>query len=79
MEEELGNGGLESFIPIQIIYLICGMQQYHKITSADLDFFIQTCGKEFVFSEESSLADYAKDHTEDLIFYPEVVVKPAIF
>jgi len=53
------------------------MQQYHKITSADLDFFIQTCGKEFVFSEESSLADYAKDHTEDLIFYPEVVVKPA--
>lgn len=53
------------------------MQQYQKITQKDLDFFIETCGNNYVFSDKNSLTDYSKDYTEDLIFYPEVVVKPA--
>jgi glycolate oxidase len=52
------------------------MQQYQKITQKDLDFFIETCGSNQVFSDKNNLTDYSKDHTEDLIFYPEVVVKP---
>ncbi len=52
------------------------MQQYQKITQKDLDFFIETCGSNQVFSDKNNLTDYSKDHTEDLIFFPEVVVKP---
>ena len=39
------------------------MQQYQKITQKDLDFFIETCGNNYVFSDKNSLTDYSKDYT----------------
>ncbi len=34
------------------------------------------CGEKFVLYDEESLNDYGHDETEDLVFKPEVVVKP---
>jgi glycolate oxidase len=50
--------------------------EYTKITT-DLLAQIQTiAGTENVFTDEESLANYAHDETEDLKYFPEVVVKP---
>jgi len=50
--------------------------EYTKIT-ADLLAQIETiAGSENVFTDEDSLANYAHDETEDLKYFPEVVVKP---
>lgn len=49
---------------------------YQPITPADLEFFRLTCGEPNVFTDQESMLAYAKDHTEDLMIYPEVVVKP---
>lgn len=50
--------------------------EYTKIT-ADLLARIKTiAGTENVFTDEESLANYAHDETEDLKYFPEVVVKP---
>jgi len=50
---------------------------YTKITSDFLQQIGLAVGPENVFTDTDSLADYSHDETEDLHFYPEVVVKPA--
>lgn len=49
---------------------------YTKITPAFVEQLIQALGAEHVFTDNESLADYSHDETEDLHYYPEVVVKP---
>ena len=50
---------------------------YHKITPELLDQIKAVAGAANVFTDEESLSNYAHDETEDLRYYPEVVVKPA--
>jgi glycolate oxidase len=49
---------------------------YHKITSDILLKISETVGTDNVFTDQEVLGDYAHDETEDLKFFPEVVVKP---
>lgn len=49
---------------------------YQKITPADIDFFKKTIGEDYVLTQGEAIEKYAKDETENLRFYPEVVVKP---
>ncbi|WP_316753630.1 FAD-binding oxidoreductase [Pedobacter gandavensis] len=49
---------------------------YTKITAELLDLIKAAVGAESVFTDEESLSTYCHDETEDLKFYPEVVVKP---
>ena len=48
---------------------------YRKIEATHLDFFIKTLGKKNVLTGKNVL-DYSSDHTEDLIYQPEVVLFP---
>lgn len=50
---------------------------YCKISPELLEQLIEIAGAENVLTDEESLGDYAHDETEDLHYYPEVVVKPA--
>jgi glycolate oxidase len=50
--------------------------EYTKITTAILAEIKNALGEENVFIDDESLANYAHDETEDLKFFPEVVVKP---
>ena len=52
------------------------MKTYHKISPDDILHLQKITGKTNVFFDEATLNDYGKDHTEDLIFPPSVVVKP---
>jgi glycolate oxidase len=52
------------------------MLPYHKINNEDIAFFQELLGKENVLHHSSQLYDYAHDETENLLFYPEVVVFP---
>lgn len=38
---------------------------------------VEVVGEQYVFTDEETLNDYGKDHTEDLVFPPSIVVKPA--
>lgn len=49
---------------------------FNNITPQILDLIKEAVGAGNVFLDEESLANYAHDETEDLKFYPEVVVKP---
>lgn len=50
---------------------------YHKISTDDLQIFVNIVGKENVLIDKESLENYSHDETEDLSFLPEVVLKPA--
>jgi glycolate oxidase len=50
---------------------------YTKITSDILALIQEAIGAENVYTDQESLGNYAHDETEDLRYYPEVVVKPA--
>ncbi|MBE9600930.1 FAD-binding oxidoreductase [Pedobacter sp. MC2016-24] len=50
--------------------------EYTKITADLLAQIKNIAGAENVFTDEDALANYAHDETEDLKFFPEVVVKP---
>jgi glycolate oxidase len=49
---------------------------YKLVRSEDLDFFRSVIGAEFVLVDEESLQRYGRDETENLLFPPEVVLKP---
>jgi glycolate oxidase len=50
---------------------------YGKITDNILSRLVSIAGAENVFTSSEVLADYSHDYTEDLRFFPEVVIKPA--
>lgn len=49
---------------------------YEKISESDVRYFQSVCGESFVSQDAEQLSRCAKDQTEDLCFYPEVVVAP---
>jgi glycolate oxidase len=49
---------------------------YKKITAEIIDSLRKIVGAEFVFTDEEKRKEYGHDETEDLLFMPEVVVKP---
>ncbi|TDQ11470.1 glycolate oxidase [Pedobacter metabolipauper] len=51
--------------------------QFTKIITAHIDEIKTAIGAENVFIDEESLNSYSHDETEDLKYYPEIVVKPA--
>lgn len=50
--------------------------QYTNITPQHLQFLATIVGKEFVFTDDATLQQFAHDETEDFQFPPQVVVKP---
>jgi glycolate oxidase len=49
---------------------------YHKLNPDDLDYFRKILGEENVLVSADERGEYAHDYTEDLVFLPEVVLKP---
>lgn len=49
---------------------------YKKISSKDIEFFQETIGQQNVLFDPDSLEKYGHDETEDLVFSPEIVLKP---
>jgi glycolate oxidase len=50
--------------------------QYNKVTEAQIKAFREIVGEPFVIIGGEDLEVYTRDHTEDLVFRPEAVVKP---
>jgi len=50
---------------------------YKKLNTSILEALKKIVGAEFVFTDQEKLEQYGRDETEDLLFKPEVVVKPA--
>ena len=49
---------------------------FKKIDSTDVAYFCHALGADFVLTDLESLDNYAHDETEDLKYFPEVVLKP---
>jgi len=49
---------------------------YKKITPTDLETFNSIVGEKQVFLDKESLKKYSKDETEDLVYLPDVILKP---
>lgn len=49
---------------------------YQKINESILNEFRTVCGEEFIYTNREVLEQNARDYTEDLRFYPEVVARP---
>jgi glycolate oxidase len=58
------------------MYLLRIMNRFKKIEESDLSEFRMICGENSVFADHESFDKYSKDYTEDLRFYPELVIKP---
>jgi len=50
--------------------------QYNKVTEVQINQFITIVGETFVITSKNETENYSHDHTEDLCFFPEVVLKP---
>lgn len=53
------------------------MDQFTKVENKDLLHFREICGEEFVYVSGEIYDSYTHDYTEDLSFFPEVVLRPA--
>lgn len=49
----------------------------NTVNKIDIQFFQSTLGDAFVLSDDEARQSYGHDETEDLVYLPEVVVKPA--
>lgn len=49
---------------------------YNKIIHQHIDAIKNMVGSDYVFTDEETLNRYGKDETEDLVFAPEVLIKP---
>jgi glycolate oxidase len=49
---------------------------YNTVTTTIINELKKIIGDDFVMYDEESLANYSHDQTEDLAFFPEVVLKP---
>ncbi|WP_240312720.1 FAD-binding oxidoreductase [Flavihumibacter solisilvae] len=52
------------------------MAERGTLTAEHLEQLKSIVGAEYVFTDEESFQKYGRDETENLLFYPEVVVKP---
>lgn len=52
------------------------MNQFNKISPAFIQDLRSNISEQILFYDEESLNDYSHDHTEDLHFLPEIVIKP---
>lgn len=50
--------------------------EYTKITAEHISYFEDILGAAYVHSDLESRESHSKDHTEDLVFLPELVLKP---
>jgi glycolate oxidase len=50
--------------------------QYNQVTAELLQQFCEITGEQFVLTGKESTVTYARDYTEDLVYYPDVVIKP---
>lgn len=51
--------------------------QYNKVTEEQIKTFQEIIGEPFVINNKQDTEMYARDYTEDLLYFPEVVLKPA--
>ena len=51
--------------------------EYQTLGETQIKAFEDLIGKEYVIKGKEAIEPYSKDYTEDLRFYPEVVLKPA--
>jgi glycolate oxidase len=51
--------------------------QYNKVNQEQIKSFIEIVGQPFVIIDNEERRNYAQDHTEDLIYVPDVVLRPA--
>lgn len=49
---------------------------FKKINAEDISHYRSICGNENVVTDSASLIEHGSDHTEDLMFPPDVIVKP---
>ena len=49
---------------------------FSKVSSEHIKEFAAIIGEEFTFTDKEILEQNSKDYTEDLRFYPEVVLRP---
>ncbi len=49
---------------------------FKKLDGTDINYFSGILGPEYVLTNQDDLAKNAKDYTEDLCYFPEVVLKP---
>ena len=52
------------------------VNKYSKVTEIDVGFFAKIVGKNNIQVDKESLKAYSTDHTENLSFPPEIVIKP---
>ncbi|MGE0567457.1 MAG: FAD-binding oxidoreductase [Bacteroidia bacterium] len=52
------------------------MGNYNKVTSITIDYFKEILGEQAVKYHKAELEAFASDETEDLVYYPEVVLLP---
>ena len=53
------------------------MTSYNKVSNELLEKIVAICGADYVSTATDVLREHGRDYTEDLIFYPEVVVRPS--
>ncbi len=53
------------------------MTSYNKVSNELLEKIVAICGADYVSTAADVLREHGRDYTEDLIFYPEVVVRPS--
>jgi glycolate oxidase len=56
--------------------MLLSFMVYNKITPEILSAIKQIVGDKYVITDHDDLTPYSQDETEDLYYYPEVVVKP---
>jgi glycolate oxidase len=57
-------------------YMSMSVNNYNNVSSIIFKELEAIAGSEFVSAEKDQLSKYGRDETEDLLFLPEVVVKP---
>ena len=50
---------------------------YNKVSQENIDYFISFLGESNMIVAGAKLEDYSHDYTEDLKYFPEIVLKPA--
>ncbi|MDP3930416.1 MAG: FAD-linked oxidase C-terminal domain-containing protein [Bacteroidota bacterium] len=50
--------------------------EYKKVSEANQSYFIEILGSAYVQTDDENLQKHGRDHTEDLLFVPEIVLKP---